>query len=184
MLGIEFLAALIAVAASDADTLPLAKSDGGFVQCYEPDDVAKTCRSIAAYKRNAAGTWDNIAIVQLDPEHPVVLETVTPVSVKNHAVCGYVRPEDVLRGKLRVSGIALPDDKAAPALAKIAAAMAPMLNKEICTTYVQGPGSLVAKATVEGWTTPVPDQRVRWILPTDGYTVGMTSASIGSTPQQ
>jgi hypothetical protein len=184
MLGIELLVALIAASATDVDTSPLTKSDGGFVQCYEPDDTAKTCRSIAAYRRSGAGTWDNIAIVSIDPGHPVSFETITPVSVKNGAVCGYIRLADLLKGKLRVSGEALPDDKAAPVLAKIAAAMAPMLNREICTTYVQRQGSLVATATVGGLTTPVPDQRVRWILPSDGYTVGMASASTGSTRSQ
>jgi hypothetical protein len=170
-LGIKFLAALVAVAASGADEAPLAQSDEGFVQCYEPNDVAKTCRSLAGYKRKGDGTWDNTAIVLIDPRHSVSLETVTPVHVKNGAVCGYMRSEDVLKGKLRVSGEAIPDEKAALVLARIATAMAPMMNKEICTAYVQGQGALVAKATIEGSTTPLPDQRVRWILPSDGYTV-------------
>lgn len=184
MLGIELLAAMVAVAAAGVDTSPLAKSDDGFVQCYEPDDTARTCQSIAVYKRSGAGTWDNVAIVVIDPGHALSLETVTPVSVKNNAVCGYIRPDDVLRGKVRLSGVVLPDDKAAPFLAKIAAAMAPMMNKEICTTYLQAQGSLVAKASIEGSTVMAPDQRVRWILPSDGYTVGSAPLTERAAPRQ
>ena len=167
---------LVAAATVPADSDgPLHKSEEGYVQCYEPDDTAKTCQSLAAYKRNADGTWDNTAIVLLAPKQPITLETVTTVSVKHGAICGYIRSEDVLRGKLRISGQSIPPEKAAPILIKIAESMATLTNKEICTEYLPSQDDLLARINIEGGVTPIPDQRVRWMLPSDGYTVAPAS---------
>jgi hypothetical protein len=149
----------------------LVLASDGFVQCYEPDDSKKTCHSIAIYKAKGDGTYANTAIVLLAPHQAVTLETVTLVQIKNEAVCGFVRNNDLLTGKLRLSGQLLPDDRAAPILAKIAAAYTPFLDKEICTEYVAGADGLIAKVRIEGSTSPVPDQRVKWVRPADGYIV-------------
>jgi hypothetical protein len=153
------------------DDQPLAKADQGYVQCYEPDDAAKTCQSIASYNRTSDGHWDSTAIVLLSPKLSLTLETVTPIDVKNGAVCGYIRANDLLKGTLRVSGQPLPSEKAGTVLPMIAKGMATLFDKEICTQYREGPGGLVAKATIEGGKPEMPNQRVKWVLPTDGYTV-------------
>ena len=176
MFLLAVMALVAAALAPDESGGPLHKSDEGYVQCYEPNDAAKTCQSLAAYNRNIDGTWDNTAIVLLAPKQPITLETVTPVTLKQGAVCGYIRSEDVLRGKLRFSGEPISDEKAAPILIRIAAGMTTLVNKEICTEYVQGPNDLIAKSKIEGGTTPIPDQHVRWILPSDGYIVAPASA--------
>jgi hypothetical protein len=49
--------------------------------------------------------------------------------------------------------------------------MAPLMGKEICTTYVSVPGGLVAKVTIAGSYRADADQRVRWVKPSDGYQV-------------
>jgi hypothetical protein len=171
VLLIAIFISLAAVSPPSADSHPLAKADEGFVQCYEPNDLAKTCRSIAAYKNDGDGIWDNIAVVLLAPTQPITLETVTPVRVKNGAVCGYIRNDDILKGKLRISGQLIPDEKAASILGKVAVGMAPLMHKEICTEYVQRPNGLIAKARIEGGTPEIPDQGVKWVLPSDGYRV-------------
>lgn len=182
MIAIGILALLAAATTSNGSDDPLSKSDEGLVQCYEPNDVAKTCLSLASYKRNSDGTWDNTAIVLLSRNQPVTLETVTLVRVKNEAVCGYIRSEDVLRGKIRFSGQLLPDEKAAPILVKVAAGMAPLMGKEICTVYVQIQDDLIAKGKIEGGTTPVLEQRVKWIHLSDGYAVAPAATESGAKP--
>lgn len=171
MIAIAALIILTDAAIHSDDGDPLAKAEQGYLQCYEPNEVTKTCRSLASYKRNADGTWDNTAIVLLAPNQPITLETVTPVSIKDGAVCGFIRREDVLKGKLRFSGQLVPDDKAASALASIAESMTPLMNKEICTSYVASQTDLTAKAKIAGETMSVPDQRVKWVPTLGGYSV-------------
>ena len=160
------LATLLAVTPA-----PLAKAEAGFMQCYQPDQTAKTCQSIASYKPNGDGTWVNTAVVALSPRQPITLETTTPVHLNAEgAICGQIRRDDVMKGKLAYAGQQLPDDKAAPILARIADGMAPMMGKEICTTYLADGAGMIAKVTIDGQSAPMPDQKVIWIRPEDGYT--------------
>ncbi len=181
MLGFDFLVLMAAASAAGSLGGPLDDAEAGLVQCYEPNDAAKTCRSMASYSKNPDGTWDNTAVVELSPGQPVSLETVTPVRIEDGAVCGYIRRDDVLKGKLRLSGKLIPGDKARPILEKIADGMSPLMGKEICTKYVRINNELVAKGAVEGGNDPVPDQRVKWVKPTDGYSVAAGSAQAVAT---
>jgi hypothetical protein len=126
---------------------------------------------MAAYRRLNDGSYANTATVLLSSEGPVVLETITPVTMREGAVCGSIRADDISAGKLRISNRLLADDEAAPILARVAQSMAPMINKEICTTYVQSANGIAAKATIEGMYRADADQKVAWIKPDDGYTV-------------
>jgi hypothetical protein len=177
MMGIAALVIYAAAPVAAALEHPLSKADKGFIQCYEPDEKSKTCASIAFYKRNQDGTWSNTAIVLLSPNRAVTLETVTPVSVKGGAVCGFIRRSDIMTGKLRISGETVPAEKATYALTKIADGMAPMMDKEICTHYVEAGETLLAKGTMGGASMAIPDQRVKWVLPSDGYSVAPASAA-------
>ncbi|MBO9499875.1 MAG: hypothetical protein J7496_17245 [Novosphingobium sp.] len=171
MLGLEALLLLTATANASGGPDPLSKADEGLAQCYEPNDAAKTCQSLATYRRNNDGSWDNTALVLLAPDEPLTLETVTTVYEKNGAVCGYIRKDDIAKGKLRDAGQLIPHQKAAPMLSKIAAGMAPLMNKEICTEYVQSGDDWIAKVKVDGGTATTPDQHIKWVLPSDGYAV-------------
>ncbi len=173
---------LLSAAATPSPTIqPLDRARDGLVQCYQPNDEAKTCQSIARYERNDDGSWDNTAIVLLNPTQPITLETVTPVWLKDGTVCGYIRNEDILHGLLRISGQLVSDEKAAPILAAVASSLAPLMNKEICTDYVQGPTELIAKSRIEGGSPEVPDQIVKWVSPSEGYEVAppSTKSAVG-----
>ncbi len=169
------LFALLAIAAStsiaDLPSNPLTKAKDGSVQCYEPDDQRRTCRSIASYVATGETTYNNKAVVLISNNGPVTLETITPVIIKVGAVCGFIRAEDISAGKLRVSGKLLSDTEAAPLLVKVAQLMSGMIGKEICTSYVQTANGLTAKATINGVYEANADQRMKWIQPSAGYSV-------------
>jgi hypothetical protein len=150
---------------------PLAQADDGMIQCYGPNETAKSCQSIASYRRNADGTYANTAIVLLAPSPIVTLETVTTVTIEDGAVCGFIRKTDIANGKLSISNKAVPAAQAAPLLEKVSLAMASLVDRKICTRYVPAGTGLTAKATVAGETDPIPDQAVKWVKPSDGYTV-------------
>lgn len=165
------LSLLTAASAASPAIDPLLPAQSGEMQCYAPDEARKTCRSLAFYDKRDASSYDNRAIVLVSTAGPVVLETVTQVIIEAGAVCGAIRPEDIQKGKLTISGRVLPADQAAPVLSRIADAMQPIMGKQICTTYVHDTGVLIAHATINGVAQPDMDQTVKWVKPSDGYTV-------------
>jgi len=93
------------------------------------------------------------------------------VVIKNDAVCGFVRGQDVAAGTLRVDGQVVGAEKAKPILERIAEAMAQLSGKEICTKYEPSGTDFTAKISVGGTYKPDQDETVKWISPADGYTV-------------
>lgn len=170
-MSIFAVVALVASGAPAGLMHPLDPAIDGQLQCYHPDDIKRTCRSIAAYQRKADGTYANTATVLISSKGPVTLETLTPVTVKAGAVCGSIRAEDISKGKLRVANRLLSDSEAAPILVRIAQAMNAMTNKQICTSYEQSPTGIMARVTIDGVFRPDADQSVKWVRATEGYTV-------------
>ncbi len=167
------LFALLALAAAPAGAYPapLAPAAQGQVQCYAPTDH-KTCASIAGYVANGDGTFANVALVMLSKQPVVVMQTTTPVSIKQGAVCGAIHSQDVIGGSLTVNGQAVPADKATPLLTRIAASLDPILGHEICTVYTSDGATLTARATMDGKAQPDQDQKMIWVSPAQGYKVG------------
>jgi hypothetical protein len=93
------------------------------------------------------------------------------VVIKGSAVCGFVRGQDAIAGTLRVGGKVLEPEKAKPMLERIAQAMGPMADKEICTTYQPAGADFMAKISIGGSYRSDQDESVKWISPADGYTV-------------
>ena len=151
---------------------PLAPAASGMLQCYAPDTERHLCQSLAGYRKRADGSYDNAATVMLSPSPPVVMETVTPVTIDAGAVCGAIRTQDIDAAVISVNGQKLSDADATTARSRIATAMAALVGKRICTTYVPDGAQLVAKATIDGEAQPAMDQKVIWVAPTDGFHVG------------
>jgi hypothetical protein len=168
-----FLALLAAAALSPANAYvgPLAPAGKGMAQCYVPDAVNKTCASMATYHLNADGSFTNKAMVLISKSPPAILEMNTSVQIKNGAVCGQIREENITSARLTVNGTDVPADQSAPVLARIASGMASVVGHEICTAYVQSGGQLVAKATMDGVPKPDQDQAMSWVSPADGYRI-------------
>ena len=148
---------------------PLAKAEEGLLQCYRPDVTKKTCQSIASYRRTGADAFDNKAVIPLG--NGATLETHTLVTLKSGAVCGFVRAEDLLAGTLRLHDEVLPAEQAKPILERIAQTEAPLAGKEICTQYEASGADFITRITVAGADRPDQHIAVKWISPSDGYTV-------------
>lgn len=164
------LLAMILMFAVQPSQDPLAPAASGMLQCYTPNVEARTCRAMAAYRPNSAGGYDNTAIVLAASDPVAILETVSQVIVREGAVCGFLRREDIVAGSLRIDGELLADRDAAPLLERIASALAALEGQEICTTYIPSGDHLIARATVGG-SSMGPDDIVIWVSPQDGYRV-------------
>jgi hypothetical protein len=164
-----FVAAALGAPSGAGRVNPVAMAEKGQLQCYRPDVEKKTCQAIASYRRTGPGTYDNKALVPLSPN--ATLETHTPVVIRAGAVCGFVSGQDALAGMLRVDGAVVEPEKAKPILERVAQAMAPMADKEICTRYEPSGTDFTAKISIGGTYRPNRDEPVKWISPTEGYTV-------------
>ena len=156
---------------SDPVVDPLAPASGGRMQCYNPDTIKHTCASLAEFADNGDGTWSNISSVLINSAPPVVLKTITPVTVKDSAICGQIRPEDITAGTLTVSGAVLSPADAEPILANIGQAMIKLYGHEICTRFYANGIDYTAKVTMDGEPNGMPDNEVLWVGPKDGYIV-------------
>jgi hypothetical protein len=166
--GIFVVAAIGASSAVDTAN-PLAMAEKGQLQCYRPNVEQRTCQSIASYQQAGLKAYDNKAIIPLSAS--AALETHSPVTIKEGAVCGFIRGEDALAGILRVNGVIVDAEKAKPILERVASAMIPMSDKEICTKYEPKGSDFTAKISIAGTYRPDQDVLVKWINPAEGYTV-------------
>lgn len=166
------LAILLAGVPAAADD-PLAPALSGQLQCFGPDVSARTCRALTALKRNPDRTWTSTVTSAPDPTQPLTLEVSSAVTVRDGAVCGTVRREDMIAGRLRYYGLVVPASRALPILARLADMLGTAAGREICTRFEPGEGTLMARGSVTGSPgTPVPDQPMIWVRPDAGYRVG------------
>jgi hypothetical protein len=178
MLPLVPVAALLASALTVDKTIPdepgrdpLAPAQLGMEQCYDPDTASHTCRLIAAYSPAKDGTWTKLATVMPDPTQHMTVDIATPVAVRDGAVCGTFRRDQVIAAKLRYFDRPVPADHAIPLLAQIADAMAGAFDREFCTRFVSVGGALVARSQFTGDPATFPDQRVIWVRTDAGYRV-------------
>jgi predicted regulator of Ras-like GTPase activity (Roadblock/LC7/MglB family) len=168
-LGLALLGAL--AASAEITDNPLLPAETGSVQCFDPNEQARTCRSISAYRALGDGRYSNIGTVLISRVSSMTLETTTQVEVKKGAVCGLITAEEVRTGTLRMAGRELGTVEAKPYLETLEKSLKALIGKEVCTAYVASADGLVAKVSVNGVYRADTDQRVKWIGPSDLYTV-------------
>jgi hypothetical protein len=162
---------IISVLASATSAGPLAPATQGMIQCFEPDDLAKTCHSIAAYRQIGESIFANDAAVLVSPTSAIIFESTMQVELKENAVCGVLSRENYTNGRLRVGNTLVPRAKAEPALAQIAAAAQPFIGKQICSYFLRKGDMFTANAVVDGVERPDFQKRGKWVKASDGYTV-------------
>jgi len=151
--------------------MPLALAGQGYLQCWRPNLLKKTCSGIASYRRTGPGAYDDDTILAIPGSKSLTVETHAAVSIKGGLVCGLVRKQDIESGILREGGRTVPSADAQPVLEQISHALESFDGEETCTRFESSGGNLVAKVSVNGRYRPDLDQKVIWISPTDGYSV-------------
>jgi hypothetical protein len=168
VLGV-ILAAAVQAAAAPAAADPLAPARIGDLQCYGADPVRRTCRAMGGYSFAADGQILNKAEVVLQDAPLVTMTTVSPVTVRDGAVCGPLSGVD--KAQIAVRGRRLPEADAAPIRAQLMQSMASMLGKEVCTTYRRSGDWWIAQVTLDGAARPDMSDTLMWVPPSAGYTV-------------
>jgi hypothetical protein len=149
---------------------PLARSRAGAIECFTPDLNARTCRAMSAYRFLPDGRIMNDAIVLIQNNPHIIMYVSSEVFVRDAMVCGRVERKDLDAAYFEVDGVrAAAEDAAA-----IREAIAQMFRGmgEICTRYTpDGDGATVA-AIVDGVERPDLADRMIWIRPEDGFSMG------------
>jgi hypothetical protein len=105
----------------------------------------------------------------ISPSPLVTMKTVSPVTVRDGAVCGPLSGVD--QARITIDGQPADEAVAARVRAQLAAAMAPILGKEVCTTYRRDGDGLAAEVTIAGVARPEMRDTVLWVHPAAGYAV-------------
>jgi hypothetical protein len=163
-------AAVLIVMSQAAWAGPLDRARDGSLQCYEPDAVRKTCKSLAGYTFGKKKI-SNQAEVLVSPTPPLVVKFVSPVEIRGEAVCGPLRKADVESAVISFQGQILEGVDAANIKAQLVSAFGPRLEKEVCTTYRKQGEALVTAETIAGVSYPELQQTVIWVKPSEGYRV-------------
>lgn len=177
MQKLRFASALALLALTAAPVLAqtmdaLAPARHGELQCYTPNTQAKTCGALAGYTFGAHGDITNTGDVAIYPNPVIVVHMTNRVEVRNGAVCGPMRQEDIDHATFTIDGQPATEEQNASMRTQFAQAAASMINVDVCTSYTPAPdGTLRAEATVDGTAHPEMAQTVIWVHPGDGYTV-------------
>ncbi len=167
---LSLIVALLAAGQTAPD--PLAEARAGKVQCVSPSREKKTCLAIASFTVRRDGGFDSVVQVLVNPAPAIVMETRTAGSVENGMTCNLIRAEDYAGAKLTMNGAPMDEAAAAPIRPQIAAAIAPMAGKKGCSHERPEGDVLVSEVALDGVAHPEMTQRLIWVSPSEGYTLG------------
>jgi hypothetical protein len=173
MRGLLIVLALFAPAlpAYAADLGPLAPAAEGKVQCFQPNEVAKTCQSIGSYKIGPAGEIENTVSMMISTSPQVVMTTHAPAAVKAGKDCGVLKAEHVDASTFVVEGKPADAAQTGALRAQMKAALKGVLGHEVCSAFLPNGASLMASSSIDGVARPNLDQKVIWVSPSEGYRV-------------
>jgi hypothetical protein len=165
--------ALALLAQAQAAPDPLAPARAGKVQCIGPNREKKTCLGIATYKTGPDGSFESTVDVLVNPNPQIVMKTHAKGAVEGGGTCNVIRAEDYAAATFTLNGAPMDESMAATIRPRVAATIAPMAGKKGCSHERPEGDLLVSEVTIDGVARPDMTQKVIWISPTDGYTLGM-----------
>ncbi|MDQ0248625.1 hypothetical protein J2W22_000672 [Sphingomonas kyeonggiensis] len=163
--------ALLLLAPSETFPDPIGPAAEGKLQCHRPDRARRTCQSLAGYRPDGKGGFLNDAEVLLAPNSPMVMRSVTPVVIRDHAVCGSLTRKSLAEAVFLEDGTPVEPDQAERVRGLLAHDREAIFDREICTRYQPEGDHLRATATLDGESTDWRPMQVIWVRPDEGYRV-------------
>jgi len=149
----------------------IARGLAGELECTSPDETARTCEALASYSRGAEG-YSSTGTVYAGPSPggSVTLTLTTPFTVRGDYFCTTLTRSIVMGAKVTIGGEVMPRNP--EALNFLAKRLAPLMEVERCTRFVEDANGITEEAWVGGKRNPTLDVPIRWVKPEDGYRVG------------
>jgi hypothetical protein len=164
---------VLGLAASQQATDQVAAMREGKLQCVHPNPLTKTCMALSRYELVDGGDLRVHANMLIDPIKSITLEMTSPATFEDGAVCGVYDEALVRASTVRVKDEAASADLTKALLDSMAEASRPHFGHKICTRIVRRHGALVSVGTVNGVPDPALDLPMRWVAPSEGYTLGL-----------
>ena len=151
---------------------PLKPANKGRVQCYSPDPVKKTCKSISGYRMTEKGAIESIATVLVTGSPLVTMETITTIEIVEGRLCSQAKGQDIQGSNFTVDGRAAEFSQSRQLVKDALTASRSLLGRIVCTAFVTDADTVKAKVSVDGALRPDLEQPVIWVSQDDGYKVG------------
>ena len=126
---------------------------------------------MAGYTFDAEGRISNPAEVLILEDPVILMRTVTPLTLRDGALCGALRDDDIAQAEFSIGGAAATAEQTASLRTTLAQQLAPMVNAEVCTRFAAADGGFMATPWFQGTERPELAQRVIWVRPDEGYRV-------------
>lgn len=153
-----------ALAAED----PLAPARKGQVSCYQPNAAAKTCRAINSYRFEGGKI---VGLSQTSLTEAVVMQRTAPVVVRDGAVCGTVRAEDIDTAAFLVRGQPATAEQTTALRDEVKRQYASLMGRELCTRFSGVGPVLTAAVAIDGQPQPDIKDTMMWVDPKAGFKV-------------
>jgi hypothetical protein len=154
-----------------SETDVMAQVRAGKMLCSNPDPNTKTCSTIDSFAAKDSNTLLDTGEVLFSPDQPITLETSSVVHIQEGAICGTMELADLQKGKVRVNGALIPNDRNEAVLNKLIERLKPLMGRQVCEALRIEAGQLVKYGQVERFDAKLPGKPVSWITPADGYKV-------------
>lgn len=175
LLASVLVACGLAAPATAQSSDPIARTREGKVECYTFDRAARTCRAMSTYRFLPGGRIVNDAIVFLQNDPHVVMYVSSDVTVRDAMICGRVEQADLEAARFEVDGVAAAPEDASSLREAVAQFFVGI--GEICSRYTETGDVTLITVFVDGVERPDLADRMIWIGPDDGYTMGAAPTS-------
>jgi hypothetical protein len=152
---------------------PLAPARAGKIQCIAPNKPKKSCIGLGTYTVRPDGSFDAVMNVIVSPTPRITMETRSTGKVEGDAVCSTVLKQEYAEAKITIDGAPAEEATAQAIRGQIVGAVAPLEGKKACSREVPEGELSRVDVTVDGTARPELTQRVIWVRPDEGYTLGM-----------
>lgn len=168
------IVAAVTAAAAQGRAAPdlLAPARAGKLQCYTPIAREKSCRAIIGYSFGPGGKVTSRSETVISTDDPIIMKRTAELVVRNGALCGRVRAEDLDAATFTIAGRAATPAETSALRARAKREFAGVFGKEMCTSFKPAKGGLAAGMTLDGVVQPDVADTVRWIDAKDGWVVG------------
>jgi hypothetical protein len=154
---------------ASANENPLAPAIAGKIECFNPNEAAKTCDALTIYKLRTDGTFDEFDKMVLIPNPLVTTELKGVAFVQAGMICQKFTSDTLEQATFAIDGKpidAIQLEALSPALMS---GFKTFIGKTSCMRLTANPKGLIAEFEVDGISVERPGQYARWVDADEGY---------------
>ncbi|MGH6991996.1 MAG: hypothetical protein ACRED8_09455 [Caulobacteraceae bacterium] len=140
--------------------------------CFSPDPWKKTCAEMAAFRRAAGGGVAETDERLLLANPAIVMRASLGEKLEHGAFCGFVSEDEASAGAFTIDGRPIAAANLAAYQDEVAPSLGLLVGHKTCVAFDPRADGFRASTRVDGVKIDHLSQRVIWVRPEDGYSVG------------